>query len=190
VFDHVCTYSCTQLYVHTIFVVHCNVHSAYILFNKSFLSVLLIHHSYTHANSYSVLFDVIEYVYSLHVNGSIGSLFIFHNCLNGSSQNVHCCHTSHHEYVIGNQFVGSGYFHVFVMNNSKLVCIFHKSVVLTLSLAFLLYHCIDRKAIVHNIDSIVITTISSTNVKAEIVFFIGMFLGYKVGYVIPLTPLN
>ena len=40
------------------------------------------------------------------------------------------------------------------------------SVCLTESLASLLYHCRDMKAIVHSMASIVMTTISSTRVKA------------------------
>gem|GEM_PF-647190 len=46
------------------------------------------------------------------------------------------------------------------------------SEILIESLAFLLYHCNDIKDIVHSIASIVITTISSTKVKACFCLFI------------------
>ena len=42
---------------------------------------------------------------------------------------------------------------------------FAMSWILTLSLAFAAYHWSDMNAIVHNIAKIVMTTISSTNVK-------------------------
>ena len=58
----------------------------------------------------------------------------------------------------------------FSWNNSSEVLILEISLVLTLSLASFEYHCNDINAIVHRIARIVITTISSTKVKA-IVFW-------------------
>ena len=110
-----------------------------------------------------------EYVYSLQVSGSFGTSDICHcdhSSFLVSSQNVHCVHTSDQEYVICSQFEGLGNLHSFKWYNQTIVSILFKSVHLDAFLASLENHCSDIKAIVHNIASIVITTINSTKVKA------------------------
>ena len=61
---------------------------------------------------------------------------------------------------------GFGSFQVFKENNSREVLIFFISDTLLVSLEIAEYHWNDIKAIVHRIARIVITTISSTSVKA------------------------
>ena len=61
---------------------------------------------------------------------------------------------------------GSGYLPASNVNSSSDVLIVLKSLILTLSLDWALYHCKLMNDIVHRIARIVITTISSTNVKA------------------------
>ena len=105
-------------------------------------------------------------MYSSFVIGSRGFFFIFlESCFTTLSQRVHCVHTISQEYVTVSPLSGSGYFSVWSVKSSSDFLIFHISDILLESRAFAAYHWSDMNAIVHNIAKIVMTTISSTNVK-------------------------
>jgi hypothetical protein len=135
------------------------------------------HHSLIAQIWYSVFHDVILYVYSFSVSGSIGFLLIFFMFIITQSHTVHSIHAVAPLYVIFALWSGIGYIPFSVIYISKLFCILFISAILLPSLEFLLYHYKLMKAIVARIARIVITTISSTRVKACLFFcFIILYL--------------
>lgn len=96
---------------------------------------------------------------------------------NTQLENVHWVHASPQEYVISVALSGSGYDVLLVIKIESAFSIVLTSDILLEFLAFLPYPERLIKAIVHSIESIVITTISSTRVKAvSFVFFTGVIL--------------